>query len=438
MRREAVANDGIEFREACGLAGPLRLTVAAEGKEDPVPRELDQPFAMIGRRPGNDLILPHEAVSRYHAYLQVIGGRLFCLDLESRTGTRGENSNASPEQPGFDQTIRIGPFRIHVSGDLQSSGTWLGSENLKDPLQVEPAADAFLRAVELDFLDVDQKRSSWRMTRLLALVGQSARCKVQLVHPSVAKFHCSLLRTPRGVWVVRLRRNISVNGVSVYFTRLNHGDVLQVGKFSISIRYLQGSNAPHSHLPVPRRSPSPIEGLPVPLLNTLLVPANPASELVANSDRSVFEPVLVQILNQFSAAQQQMFAQQQQTMMVLLQMLDLMHRDTKGAIREELDCLQRITQELRSVQAQLSSSAPAPLPQPPRKPAPAPKPANRVAGKAPAEPTKPPPPQAPAAEPNQGVAHSWLVERMATLGTEQQTSWQKLVTYLRAKLGGAE
>jgi pSer/pThr/pTyr-binding forkhead associated (FHA) protein len=450
-----VANDDKKFREACGLSGPLRLSVSSEAKEDMLRKELDQPFVLIGRHPGNDLVLNDEKVSRYHAYLQMIGGHLFCLDLESRTGTRWEhNNNGGSGWLEFEQPTEISPFRIQFSGDAPSNGPCGEPGTLPNPLRAQFGDDASLPGVELEFLYANQKRSLWRMTRMLALVGKSSRCKVQLVHPSVAKFHCSLLRTPKGLWVINLRRATFVNGVPVRFARLKDGDVLQVGKFDIGIRLLQEGPTARANLPILLNKKSGVERIAEATLANLPVPAYMVGQLVENNNRALGEPVLVHILNQFNIGQQQMFAQQQQTMAVLLQLLDLMHRDTRGAIRDELDRLQSITQELSSVQAQISDLRSAAPPTDHVAPPAARKTADPAERQSAVQPpaadqkqtvTEKKPAQfaeagktvaPPAAEENQEEMHSWLVQRMATLGNEQQNSWQRLFTYLRGKLGG--
>ena len=76
------------FLTACGLADPLQLVVESQSAEGGELRLLHQPFALIGRDPRADLVLDHARVSRRHVYFQVIEGRAFWVDLESRTGTR--------------------------------------------------------------------------------------------------------------------------------------------------------------------------------------------------------------------------------------------------------------------------------------------------------------------------------------------------------------
>src|SRR5262249_53992259 len=74
------------FANSCGANGPLRLDVTGPVPTQSVRCVFEQPYIMVGREPGNDLRLDNEQVSRRHAYMQMIAGRIFCIDLGSRTG----------------------------------------------------------------------------------------------------------------------------------------------------------------------------------------------------------------------------------------------------------------------------------------------------------------------------------------------------------------
>src|SRR4051812_22192252 len=98
-----------EFVSACGSAGPLLLGVEEPGTPGVSWRVFGQPFLVVGRAPGADLFLNDPAVSRRHAYLQLIAGRLFCVDLLSRTGTRWGDETGLWGWVQPDPGIRIGP-----------------------------------------------------------------------------------------------------------------------------------------------------------------------------------------------------------------------------------------------------------------------------------------------------------------------------------------
>ena len=74
------------FLNTCGITDSLQLVVESPSLKEPELRLLSQPFAVIGRDSRADMLLDHEDVSRRHVYLQMIEGRAFWIDLESRTG----------------------------------------------------------------------------------------------------------------------------------------------------------------------------------------------------------------------------------------------------------------------------------------------------------------------------------------------------------------
>ena len=254
------------FLQACRWLGPLSLTVAHPNELSATQLDLNQPFAMVGCDPRTDLFLNHPGVSRRHAYFQVLGGRLFCVDLQSRTGLHWEDG---PKRSGWleaDQPLRVGPFRIRANGSGAASPAGLSLSALYSPVgqALQPGGEGpqagradlqgeeELPEVALEFVNRLPEPTVWRMGSMLALVGRAALCRVRLLGDSVSKFHCSLVRTPLGVWVVDLfgKGGIRVNEVPVRCARLDDGDRLQVGHFIIRTRFVHRLplRVPFSHL----------------------------------------------------------------------------------------------------------------------------------------------------------------------------------------------
>src|SRR5207237_6258881 len=93
--------------------------------------------------------------------------------------------------------------------------------------------------------------------RTLVFLGRTERCKVRLMLSSVSKFHCSLIRTPRGVWVVDLlsRNGVWINGTKVPWARLEEGDRFEVGVFVLRLRYDRPHEEDDSKGPSPVSAP---------------------------------------------------------------------------------------------------------------------------------------------------------------------------------------
>ena len=77
------------------------------------------------------------------------------------------------------------------------------------------------------------------MDSRIALVGRSESCQIMLRDESVSRFHASLLRTSKGVWIVDLqaREGVVINGVRVKWAWLEDGDTVRIGQFTFILRY---------------------------------------------------------------------------------------------------------------------------------------------------------------------------------------------------------
>ena len=475
-----------QFLEACGLHGPLQLNVLFQGKPEPAEPVLPQPFALVGRDAGVDLLLDHPQVSRRHAYLQLVGGRLFCLDLQSRTGVHWENGAKTSGWVDFGQAVRIGPYWIspklnHPNATAEAANEW-------NRAAVQFLGQRGAPQVSLEFLNGDRISATWKMAPMVALVGKSADCRVHLVGDSVSLYHCSLVRTPRGVWVVDLmsRGGIWINGEQARCGLLRENDLLRVGKFIIRFRYEtaptanpslpdifasaaggkpSGNGTPHGldhrETPAPNFSPELI--IPLSPRQVKEKPAQPGRDLVIvtsetmDPSQATVQAMMVPLTRQMSLMQQQMFDQFQQSMMMMFQMFHTLQRDQIGLIRSELDRIENLNAELIALQResmqqarsaeqirhkvdaspgaiQSAGSRPAPGPSLPiaTDEASSPPPTSRTA------PIELPPPIA-----NDPDLHATLADRMAALHDERmqaieeekQNRWQKVMGFLKGKSG---
>lgn len=443
------------LQEACGTTGQLRVSLEWEGNPEVVTKSFFLPCLLAGRDPNIDLSLDDAQVSQRHAFFQVLGGRLFAVDLRSRTGTHWESGSKSSGwvEPG--ETIRIGPFRLRFDGDgLQGVGEVSGDWN---PL-TSPAPDlADLPDVTLEFLQGPTRPMTWRINQALTLIGRSNDCGICLRDASVSFFHGYLLRTPAGTWVIDLfsRGGIQLNGRRVRWGRLDAGDQLQVGNFVLRSR----PEAPlHAGLPRESTDESDAPAAAAPSFNPVLGENGSHVETLNGSEAAVAdarvggavtpvrrgldktslqEVILAPLVNQFAALQSQMVAQFQQSILMMVDRFREMHREQFGLIRQEVDRLHQITEELQSLQAQVerqsrpaaSEAAPAPAP------VAAPEAAEPEPATDPLISTKLPPlelPQ-PKADPNDGAVHIWLYDRITQLQHERQSTLKKIVNFLSGK-----
>src|SRR5262249_23099145 len=189
----------------------------------------ETPFVLVGRDQRNDLVLAHQAVSRRHAYLQLVGGRLFCLDLKSRFGVRlgGEHKPCGWLGSG---PLTLLPYELHLDAPRPPARP--------APLPRRRRDAEGLPELALETHSGGVQRGRWRMPGALALAGQHPACKLHFIHPTVSAFHCAWVRTPGGLWVIDLlsRAGVQVNGAAVRWTRLEDGDRVQVGQYEVQVR----------------------------------------------------------------------------------------------------------------------------------------------------------------------------------------------------------
>ena len=475
-------SNAAKLLEACGASGPVRLTVAYPGTGATKHFAIPSAFVRIGRDPACDLRLDHEQVSDHHAYLQVVAGCVYCVDLGARSGTFWEKGGEGSGWLGRDEAIRVGPYRIQLLGVGSRTGNQSGHGS--GPLQALPRAQDLLPGLVLVFQDGNTELLRWRMKPTLVFLGTSSRCKLQLAGPQVLSFHASLLRTPQSVWIIDLGGGIHVNGVPVRFARLEKSDQLEIGGFCMRVRFepprsLAASKGHGSDIkslesgisrqesglrsqlaargqetkPDSRRLPKAVAqavavkqpcGESSETVSTnlpLLSPGLPGlRQISGQSQLSSSTPLLIQVLSAFGQMQQQVMMQHRQVMTLVCELLGPFLQDDRGRISGEIERLQQLTKQLQTLQSQLVSATAPPQCAPPLA--------------APSVETGRPERTILAADRNTMTAssglpmfdgteaaqqpHSWLVERMATLQNEHQTRWQKLVrqvcmTVLRAR-----
>ncbi len=389
------------FMIACGMTGPLELEVEDRRQGTVERRVYHQPYVLIGRSLTSDLPLDDDQVSRRHAYLQVVAGRLYCLDLASRTGIHWEDGTFGSGSLNYTNGLKVGPFVIRLREGLPAPA---GTSKEQSADNKEPDAPDLrprrLPRVTLVFGGEPTPQPPWRINRMLTLVGRSPLCRVLLSGSEVSRFHCSLIRTPIGVWVVDLqgRTGTSVNSRPTRCRLLGDGDELEVGSNRIQLRYGRYADAERQEPPdPPLNAPAPVVSIPASmpawpaelpttaaassfLMPSAGLPAVPGFSMPASGwspmtnlmeVRSLLEgrppeqvelaeTLLVPVIHQFGQMQMHMFDQFQQMLMMMFQMFSTMHREQMDVVREELGQIRHLTQELQETQAELrKQTAPA-------------------------------------------------------------------------------
>jgi predicted component of type VI protein secretion system len=309
----------------------------------------------------------------------------------------------------------------------------------------------------------------WQMPSVLALVGRRAgRWGLSLPDADLSSFHCTLLRTPIGAWIIDLlgQGGSLLNGRRVRWGRLDDGDELQIGRyrFTVSLRAVEDgrpslraarvsengagrvnhsgeqTSLTRNDQPAASASSTPTGGG-----SLVAVDAPPRTELT--------EAVMTSLFNQFATMQNQMFDQFQQAITMMVEMFSDMQREQVGLIRQEVDRLHQITAEIQTLQAEAARTTP---PRRNDREAPAgaaspldsqdfeealtemdvsedrsaPRDAPREA--ADREDAESATSSGPPAE-GDGEVHVWLYDKIAELQRERQSRLQRIIGFLRGK-----
>jgi hypothetical protein len=420
------------FREMCGADGDIELEISHVVRGKAYRTTFPLPFLVVGRHANADLVLADAEVGQRHAYLQLIDGRLRCIDLDSRTGIIWDDGDRESGWFSAWRGVTIGPYRIrHLAAAADDDG-----DDPQDPQSTMPADRDGWPAVSLEFTNPEPGPTLWAVNRVLSLVGRSPSCKVQLPCPSVCKFHCGLLRTSRGLWVTDLLGGVFVNGERVRFAHLADRDQLWVGGYSIRVHY---DPPPHAVSAVARRdrvrSNPPAQRVATALAATgspRWQPGDPVAGDLATMvpvGLDLAEPALVPLVNQFAQMQQHMLDQFQQTMLAMVQTFGKLHRDQTELVRQELSHLHKLTAELNALRQELSAG-PAGKPQAAAPAGSRPADGRLVSASEPAAPANGRPAGPPSKQQPADV-HTWLQARFDALQRERQSHWQKLLAFLR-------
>jgi pSer/pThr/pTyr-binding forkhead associated (FHA) protein len=430
------------FLASCGVSGlwGLRIT-GPEGAVEA--RGFITPYAFVGNRAGISMRLDDIQVSRRHAYLQVLPGGLFCVDLGSRTGVSWGSEYRPAGWVGRDQGVRVGRYELALRKPDPEDWPDTATPPATSPLTDHGSKTEPLPPFVVEVAEEGKVVARGRMNRVVALVGRSADCLFHINSGELSKFHCSLVRTPAGLWIVDLlsRNGTYLNGRRIRFAKIDVGDRVVVGRFSLRFRQprrgAKVSSEPSASQPV-----KPTPGEP----STALEPAGAgpvarrdAPTMLATPQQQVGPEwsMLIALVNQFSMMQQQMFDQFQENVLMTSRMFSSLQKDQMGLVRQELDELRNLTSELRSLQGQMGAHQADPIAGPvveatPRNGAPATEPAGSHQP-ALAHPPFPAPDRAggtppPAQSPEE--LHAWLSQRISALQADRQTRWNKLLGML--------
>ncbi len=345
-----MSSDLGQFLEACGANGPLRLEWDDWETGRPVARDFERPVVLVGRNPHADLVLGHPLVGQRHAYLQLVEGRLFAIDLGSREGLRW---GGVPRRGGWIDRSR--PVQVGVTTIRVVEGDRAGDEGPgPGPTSRRYKSSRPLPRAVLEMRGSGEEMRRLPLDRVLTLVGGSQGCHVRLPGPGISRFVCGPLRTSVGVWAVDLlsSRGVAVNGAICRQVRLEDGDVLRIGALAVRLTYEEFTAPPRADTPT--QLAGPISGLGPDWSS--VGPLPPA--LIDRPGALLLEAALRPLLEGESPSPDVASSPFGQALILLIRLLGDMHRDHLKLVREELEQIRRINLEMKTTGAGLARPDP--------------------------------------------------------------------------------
>jgi pSer/pThr/pTyr-binding forkhead associated (FHA) protein len=222
-----------QLARSCGQVRPMILHARHQDRGTVSKYVITKPYAIVGRNSSCDICLHHEDVSKQHAYLQVLDGRLFCIDQGSRHGIFWKET---PQLYGWmypGQPIEIGPYSLTLEQPVGE---------LTDERQLRNTAPFFARYIpEVNpsqaYLVINGNRR-FELHHQLALIGSRDHCNIILDTREISPIHASVVRTQDGKhWlVVPIGIKVKVNHKRCVSMELHDGDIIAVGNHTLTFQ----------------------------------------------------------------------------------------------------------------------------------------------------------------------------------------------------------
>lgn len=223
------------FAGACGATAPLDLRVDLAGGGLLAEGSVDQPFTLVGRDDSCDVTLSDPDINPRHAWLQTLGGRVFAVDLGSRTGLVWPSGTRGSGWLDAGIAAKVGPFLLRLRAPVTDRPSTFPPDY--NPLVADTGGKT-RPVASLEFRNGKRAKDRWAVNRLITLVGRSPDCKIHLTADDISLYHCGLVSTRDGLWVVDLSgRGVVVNGERMRVAPLTNGAELWVGRFLIGCQY---------------------------------------------------------------------------------------------------------------------------------------------------------------------------------------------------------
>ncbi|MFO0936665.1 MAG: FHA domain-containing protein [Gemmataceae bacterium] len=441
MKRIVETTSLARFAHACGAIRPFEIAIERSNGTVISRATISMPCAVIGRDSYCDVYVNDGDIAGRHLALQVIGGRIFAIDLSGKSN--GLTFGGVPRHEGWlteGMPVGIGPHRLVLSSTSPAFPTMTPADY--HPLVANSKVVSTFVKSSIEFRNGRTAQSRWDVNRVLTLVGRAKNCKINLTSEDVSLIHCYFLLTHDGLWIVDVfgRGGVLVDGIPVRFARLRQTDDVRIARFHLGCAYPNGDPGdpiiPLSPVATPVKWPdlprkekfTPLSDVAPEELRTPLPsipwsemphPANDTPQPRVEMPKELVVPA-AGLAAVSDPAQRQMFEQFQQSMLMMMKMFGQMQQQQMTGIQQEMARLANLTEELTRMQSQIASAVggggPASLPH--HNPLPAPE-------------------EVPTMSEESAQQHQFVFEKMAQIEAERQSIWKRLAGMIATKPASA-
>lgn len=223
------------FSVASGMSEPLRIVYTHRTTGTSGAVVISEPYAFLGRHPQNTIQLDDPSVSKKHAYLQVIEGCLFVVDLGGRTGIRIDGKAMTMGWVESDAELQLGEFDINFGHHKR-----VGDRSSPTSHSLESST------LELTSLsDLDEKDPpGYPLRAALTLIGRDAMCNLRLPDERIRPFHASIVQTDSDAWLIDLLGSggTRLNDRLARCAMLQVGDRLNLNGLQLDVQLARSSS----------------------------------------------------------------------------------------------------------------------------------------------------------------------------------------------------
>lgn len=416
------------FFAACQGLEPIAVEVIHRDGDNAVLTRFDKPYFVVGSAPGADLGQDDASLAPRQLYCQMIGGRLFAIQLAEDTSTLVRDDHWRAGWVAPDDVFEFQNFKLRFLNPVQ--------DGAPPPETISPLATNRHR---LDpYFTLECGHSSGQISRLdnsrpILLIGRNPPAKLRVKDRTLCSVHAAIVTLGASSWIVDLshQRGVIVNDQHRAFAELHSGDVFYCGR--TPFRFSTRQRNPQHNGPVTET------GSALPFTHSTEQPLN-HPHLSPYSTAPLTHPLeddrLGTVLDQVTQVQQHSFDQFRQMLGTVMQMVGVVMQDQRQFVKDELDRMERMAMAMAQLQqANLANghhpAATAPqIPAPPQLPVP-PMPAPPMVGPGGVQlpgPTVPAPPP-PGRE--EVILHTWIEQQLQSMQKDQETLWQKLKRNLK-------